>query len=120
MKPEDASSGGAEPPTGVEYPPGAAPPRRPGSARSCRFELAGSIQFPVPEETYDELGFAECPIYEPEMQSASIGADGEPPLFLCSDPGCLREHLTERVGIDAVMGMAEVASWIGASYEGRV
>ena len=42
-------------------------------ARGYRFELAGSIQFPVPSEIYDDLGFAACPIYEPEVQSAAIG-----------------------------------------------
>ena len=42
-------------------------------ARGYRFELAGSIQFPIPTEIFDDLGFAACPIYEPEVQSASIG-----------------------------------------------
>ena len=44
--------------------------------RGYQFELAGSIQFPVPDQIFDELGFSECPIYEPEVQSASISADG--------------------------------------------
>ena len=39
--------------------------------RGYRFELAGSIQFPVPSEIYDDLGFGACPIYEPEVQSAA-------------------------------------------------
>ena len=39
--------------------------------RGYRFELAGSIQFPIPTEIFDDLGFASCPIYEPEVQSAS-------------------------------------------------
>ena len=56
-------------------------------ARGYRFELAGSIQFPVPSEIYDDLGFDACPIYEPEVQSAAIGPSGEPPLLLHSDPG---------------------------------
>ena len=41
--------------------------------RGYRFELAGSIQFPIPNEIFDDLGFGACPIYEPEVQSASIG-----------------------------------------------
>jgi len=41
-------------------------------ARGYRFELAGSIQFPVPDQIFDELGFADCPIYEPEVQSAAL------------------------------------------------
>ncbi len=57
--------------------------------RGYRFELAGSIQFPIPNEIFDDLGFAACPIYEPEVQSASIGAAGEAPILLYSDPtGC--------------------------------
>ena len=47
--------------------------------RGYHFELAGSIQFPVPNEIFEDLGFDECPIYEPEVQSASIGSSGEPP-----------------------------------------
>ena len=79
-----------------------------------RFELAGSIQFPVPNQIYDELGFAECPIYEPEVQSATISADGRPPILLYSDPEKLLEHLGGAIGIDAVLGMAEVAAWADA------
>ena len=41
--------------------------------RGYRFELAGSIQFPLPTEIYDDLDFASCPIFEPEVQSASRG-----------------------------------------------
>ena len=82
--------------------------------RGYRFELAGSIQFPIPTEIFDDLGFGACPIYEPEVQSASIGADGEPPILLYSDPGRLLEHLSGAIGLDAVLGMAEVAAWAEA------
>ena len=54
--------------------------------RGYRFELAGSIQFPIPNEIFDDLGFASCPIYEPEVQSASIGAVRRAPILLYSDP----------------------------------
>jgi phytoene dehydrogenase-like protein len=83
-------------------------------ARGYRFELAGSIQFPIPNEIFEDLGFGDCPIYEPEVQSSSIGAAGEPPLFLYSDPEKLFEHLNEALGLEAVMGMAEVAGWAEA------
>lgn len=82
--------------------------------RGYRFELAGSIQFPVPDEIYEDLGFAACPLYEPEIQSASIGEPGRPPLILYSDPERLLEHLGEALGLDAVLGMAEVAAWAEA------
>jgi phytoene dehydrogenase-like protein len=82
--------------------------------RGYRFELAGSIQFPVPNEIYDDLGFAGCPIYEPKVQSASITEAGTPPVLLYSDPELLLDHLGERLGMDAVLGMAEVAAWAEA------
>jgi phytoene dehydrogenase-like protein len=83
-------------------------------SRGYRFELAGSIQFPIPNEIFDDLGFASCPIYEPEVQSAGISPSGQPPVLLYSDPERLLEHLGEAIGIDAVMGMAEIAAWAEA------
>jgi len=82
--------------------------------RGYRFELAGSVQFPVPNEIFEDLGFDSCAIYEPEVQSASVGPSGEPPLLLYSDPERLLAHLGEVLGLDAVMGMAEVAAWAEA------
>src|SRR5579862_109249 len=82
--------------------------------RGYRFELAGSIQFPVPNEIFDELELAACPIYEPEIQSASVSESGGPPLFLYSDPERLLEHLGDTVGMEAVLGMAEIAAWADA------
>ena len=82
--------------------------------RGFRFELAGSIQFPIPTEIFDDLGFAACPIYEPEVQSAAIGPAGQPPLLLYSDPDRLFGHLSEALGLEAVLGMAEVAGWAEA------
>ena len=82
--------------------------------RGFRFELAGSIQFPVPNEIFTDLGFDTCPLYEPEVQSASISEDGRPPLLLYSDLERLFEHLSEAVGLEAVLGMAEVQAWAEA------
>ncbi|HLN43712.1 MAG TPA: NAD(P)/FAD-dependent oxidoreductase [Acidimicrobiales bacterium] len=82
--------------------------------RDYHFELAGSIQFPLPNEIFEDLGFDSCPIYEPEVQSASIGPSGEPPILLYSDPERLLAHLGDALGLDAVMGMAEVAAWAEA------
>jgi phytoene dehydrogenase-like protein len=82
--------------------------------RGYRFELAGSIQFPIPTEIFDDLGFATCPIYEPEVQSAAIGPDGQAPLLLYSDPEQLVAHLSDTLGMDGVLGMAEVAGWADA------
>src|ERR1700683_4169289 len=67
--------------------------------RGYRFELAGSIQFPIPAEIYDDLGFVSSPIYKPEGQSASIGDAGQPPIFLYSDPDRLLAHLSDTLGL---------------------
>jgi phytoene dehydrogenase-like protein len=82
--------------------------------KGYQFELAGSIQFPIPNEIFDDLGFAACPIYEPEVQSASVRGAGQEPILLYSDPERLLAHLGETLGFDAVMGMAEVAAWADA------
>ncbi|HUC06378.1 MAG TPA: NAD(P)/FAD-dependent oxidoreductase [Acidimicrobiales bacterium] len=82
--------------------------------RGYRFELAGSIQFPVPDAVYEDLGLDACPMYEPPVQSASIGDGDRPPLFLYSDPERLLEHLGSELGLEAVLGMAEVAAWADA------
>ena len=42
--------------------------------RGYRFELAGSIQFPIPDQVFEDLDLGACPIYEPEVMSASLGA----------------------------------------------
>ena len=82
--------------------------------RGYRFELAGSIQFPIPDEIFEDLGLSACPIYEPEIQSASIAGGAQPPIFLYSDTDRLLEHLGERLGMDAVLGMAEIVAWADA------
>jgi len=83
-------------------------------ARGYRFELAGSIQFPIPNEIFDDLGFGSCPIYEPDVQSASVGGSGQAPILLYSDPERLLQHLGDTLGLDAVMGLAVVAGWADA------
>jgi phytoene dehydrogenase-like protein len=82
--------------------------------RGYRFELAGSVQFPIPTEIYDDLDLGACPIYEPEVQSVSIGPSGEAPILLYSNPDRLFEHLNDTLGLDAVLGMGEVAAWAEA------
>jgi len=82
--------------------------------RGYRFELAGSIQFPIPNQIFEDLDLGSCPIYEPEVQSASIGEADQQPIILYSDPERLLEHLGATLGIEAVLGMAEVAAWAEA------
>ncbi|HTT87267.1 MAG TPA: NAD(P)-binding protein, partial [Acidimicrobiales bacterium] len=54
--------------------------------RGYKFELAGSIQFPIPDRIFADLDLAACPIYEPEVQSVSVGEGGEEPIVLYSNP----------------------------------
>jgi phytoene dehydrogenase-like protein len=82
--------------------------------RGFRFELAGSIQFPIPNQIFDDLELAACPIYEPELQSAAVSPSGSPPMFLYSDQERLLEHLGELLGMEALLGMAEIVGWAEA------
>ena len=82
--------------------------------RGYSFELAGSIQFPVPNEIYDDLGFDACPIFEPPVRSSSIGLDGQDPMIFYTDPDLLATHMTEHLGLDAVLGLAEIINWAQA------
>ncbi len=84
--------------------------------RGYRFESwPAQIQFPVPStEIFEDLELGSCPIYEPEVQSASIGDGDQSLILLYSDPEKLLEHLGETLGIEAVLGMAEVAAWAEA------
>jgi phytoene dehydrogenase-like protein len=82
--------------------------------RGYRFELAGSVQFPVPIEIYDDLGFDTCPIFEPPVQSASISDAGTPPMVFYSDPDALLAHLGETLGLEAMVGLGEIVAWAEA------
>src|SRR4051795_11408742 len=62
--------------------------------RGYKFELAGSGQFPLPNEIYRALGFEARPIFELAGQSASIGIDDQPPMLFHTDPDRLVEHLS--------------------------
>ena len=54
--------------------------------KDYQVELAGSIQFPIPNEIFDDLGFAPCPMLRARrVQSASLQPDGKPPILLYSD-----------------------------------
>jgi len=82
--------------------------------RGYRFELAGSVQFPVPNEIYADLGFDACPIFEPDVRSSSIGLDGQDPMIFHTDPELLATHLADHLGLEAVLGLAEIINWAQA------
>jgi phytoene dehydrogenase-like protein len=82
--------------------------------RGYQFELAGSVQFPLPNEIYTDLGFDACPIFEPEVRSASIGVGDQAPMIFYTDLDRLATHLAEHLGLDAVLGLAEIMNWAQA------
>jgi phytoene dehydrogenase-like protein len=82
--------------------------------RGYRFEIAGSVLFPVPDEIFDALDLGACPTLESEVMSVNTGEPGTPPMLFYSDPEQLMNHLIETNGLDAVTGMAEVAAWCEA------
>jgi phytoene dehydrogenase-like protein len=82
--------------------------------RGYRHEIAGSILFPVPDEIYESLRLAEIGTLEPEVQSVNLGSPTDPPMLFWSDPDTLMNHLLETMGMEAVLGLAEIAAWCEA------
>jgi phytoene dehydrogenase-like protein len=82
--------------------------------RGYRFEIAGSVLFPVPDEIFAALDLDACPTLESEVMSVNVGEPGTPPMLFYADPEQLMNHLIETNGMDAVTGMAEVAAWCEA------
>ena len=82
--------------------------------RGYRHEIAGSILFPVPDEIYESLHLDDVPTLEPEVQSVNLGRPTDPPMLFWSDPDKLMNHLMGTMGMDAVLGLAEIAAWCEA------
>jgi phytoene dehydrogenase-like protein len=82
--------------------------------RGYRYELAGSVLFPMPDVVYDDLGLGACQTLDPEVMSVNIGEHGAAPMLFYSDPEKLVAHLADTNGIDAVLGMGEIAAWCEA------
>jgi phytoene dehydrogenase-like protein len=82
--------------------------------RGYRYEIAGSVLFPVPDEIHDLLDFGSCPTLDNEVMSVNVGAEGTAPMVFYSDAEKLMNHIAEANGMDAVLGMAEIAGWCEA------
>src|SRR4051794_28183716 len=82
--------------------------------RGYRYEIAGSVLFPVPDEIFDFLDLGSCPTLESDVMSVNVGEPGTPPMLFYADPEQLMNHLIETNGLEAVTGMAEVAAWCAA------
>jgi len=76
-----------------------------------RYEIAGSVQFPMASQLSKDLGLDALPAVEPEVMSTNIGENGEEPMIFYRDPMQLMTHLGEKHGFDAVTGMAELIGW---------
>jgi phytoene dehydrogenase-like protein len=76
-----------------------------------RYEIAGSVQFPMSSQLTKDLGLDTLPAIEPDVMSVNIGENGEEPMVFYRDPMQLMTHLGERHGVEAVMGMAELIGW---------
>lgn len=82
--------------------------------RGYRFEIAGSVVFPTPDEIVNDLGLDACTPLDPEVMSVNIGAPDQAPMLFYSDAEQLMEHIGETNGMDAVMGLAEIMAWCEA------
>src|SRR6201998_4248964 len=76
-----------------------------------RYEIAGSVQFPMASQITKDLGLDTLPTVEPEVMSTNIGDHGEEPMIFYRDPMQLMTHLNEKHGLEAVTGMAELIGW---------
>jgi phytoene dehydrogenase-like protein len=76
-----------------------------------RFEIAGSVLFPVGDAIYRDLGIGGLPTIDTEVMSVNLGVEGDEPIIFYSDPGRLMAHLAEKFGAEAMMGMAELLAW---------
>lgn len=76
-----------------------------------RFEIAGSVLFPMAEEVRKDLGFGDIPTIESEVMSVNLGSPADEPLIFYRDPVELMSHLESKHGADAVLGMAELLAW---------
>jgi phytoene dehydrogenase-like protein len=79
-----------------------------------RFEIAGSVLFPISPHVIDDLGLDACPTMDTEIMSVNIGGPDDEPMIFYSDPVQMLEHVSEKHGAEAMMGMAELMAWADA------
>src|SRR5258708_13389065 len=71
-----------------------------------RYEIAGSVQFPMPSQIAKELGLDTLPTVDAEVMSVNLGDEGEEPMIFYRDPIQFMTHLADKHGDDAALGMA--------------
>lgn len=77
----------------------------------CKFEIAGSLQFPTSAVVSRELGLDALPTVDVEVMSVSLRGNGDDPVVYYTDPMRLLTHLNEVHGAEAVNGMAGLMAW---------
>src|SRR4051794_10171794 len=76
-----------------------------------RYEIAGSVQFPMPSQIAKELGLDTLPTVDADVMSVNLGDEGEEPMIFYRDPMQFMTHLADKHGTDAVAGMAGLIGW---------
>lgn len=76
-----------------------------------RFEIAGSVLFPLAPALVDDLGLDQCPTIDTEIMSVNIGGPDDEPMIFYSDPEQMLGHVAEKHGTEAMLGMAELLAW---------
>ena len=80
-----------------------------------RFEIAGSVLFPVPDEIYDDLGLDACPTLDTEVMSVNIGEPDDAADDLLQRPRAAARATSPRTTASRrCSGMAEIAAWADA------
>jgi phytoene dehydrogenase-like protein len=83
-----------------------------------RFEIAGSVQLPTSAVVSKELGLDTLPQVDLEVMSVSIiddpDIDAVEPLIYYTDLEAAANHLMDVHGMEALLGMAEMAGWSAA------
>jgi phytoene dehydrogenase-like protein len=84
-----------------------------------RFEVAGSVLFPIARYVVDDLDLENCGLepIEREIMSTNIGDPGEPALHMYSDPLRMAQHLVEDHGPEAAAGFAGLAAYLQGPAE---
>jgi phytoene dehydrogenase-like protein len=82
--------------------------------KGFQFEIAGSVLFPIPQEIYDDLGIDVCPTVDTEVMSVNLGGPDDEPIIFYSDPERLLNHISDKHGAEAMLGMAKLMEWAEA------
>ena len=82
--------------------------------KGFQFEIAGSVLFPIPQEIYDDLGIDVCRTVDTEVMSVNLGGPDDEPIIFYSDPDRLLNHIADKHGAEAMLGMAKLMEWAEA------